>query len=187
MSMFNSLRERWLILMILAFIGLAVLFLILTVNCSLWPAVVGLAGAVIGGGITSFTTIVNSSAERRTKFQLAALDKRLEVYQKAYTKWIEIVNTVHQPDKIHNKVIEIRDWFDKNCLYLDIRSREAFRRCLFSASIHRSILGERPRTRENLEMAEKNWEKIMIVGLTLQEGVGLPSLLWDKDMPKYDE
>ena len=138
-------------------------------------AAVGFLGVIIGSVVTSGTTLLTARETRKQQFALAALDKRLNVHQAAYTLWQRIIADVHHKCRIGEVVNEANDWWNNNCLYLDAVSREDFRACLLSASNHSALL-EEPRDKEIEKMIKENWAIIMKPGQTLPAGVSLPGL-----------
>jgi len=59
-----------------------------------------------------------------------AMKKRLELHQELYTLWREFKNGLWF-DGMRNKAeAGLREWFDRNCLYLDAKIREEIRSCL---------------------------------------------------------
>ena len=112
------------------------------------------------------------SLRERKELKVAALDRRLEAHQQAFTLWRELLKHVHNDD-CTDYVLKCQDWWDKNCLYLDSKSREAFRVAYMSASRHKDLLQDKCRDRNQLE---ENWDEIIRVADALVEGVELPSL-----------
>jgi len=93
-----------------------------------------LVGVIIGSAISTITQLIISKRERKDKFRLAALDKRLEAHQEAYTLWIELINliTIISDEKFWNTYNKAKDWWNKNCLYLDDKSKLNFNECLMN-------------------------------------------------------
>ena len=140
--------------------------------------VIGFIGVIIGSAISSITSIVISKESRKGQLAVASLEKRLEAHQIAYSIWRNLIFSVHDEEKLSEISITAQDWWEKHCLYLDPESREAFRASIFSAGIHKDLLGE-PRSKESLKSIKENWATIMKPGKTLVEGLYLPSLAED--------
>jgi hypothetical protein len=69
-----------------------------------------------------------NALERKDKYRLAALDKRLEVHQLAFGLSLEMYNNIHAKLEIKNEIIKKLDNFWKNnSLYLTNNARNAFR------------------------------------------------------------
>lgn len=113
--------------------------------------------------------------QAKLKYQLSmvALDKRLEVHQQAYTLWHALLHAVHDVNRMHEVVIECQEWWISHCLYLDEKSRKAFKAALTAASIHKSLL-EPPRAKS--EVLRNNWNTVIEAGNAIVRGVELPSL-----------
>lgn len=138
-------------------------------------SVVGLVAVLIGAAISAATSILLSRENSCLQMRTAALEKRLVKHQEAYTLWCKIVRNAHNCDSIGEVIHEAEEWWNKNCLYLDAASREAFRNCLLFAPNHKSLLEGR-RSEEVEKRIRESWKEIMKPGKTLVEGVALPSL-----------
>lgn len=110
------------------------------------------------------------------QLRLAALDKRLEAHQQAYTLWRKLIGVVYMEDQIHSIVMECQDWWEKNWLYLEVDARVAFPRAYLTAVDHHSLLKSRAQT----EDIKHSWEIIMLPGKLLVKGVELPSIAEDE-------
>ena len=96
----------------------------------------GLLAAII---VAIITTVVQlkiakkgreiRESERKDKFRLAALDKRLDVHQEAYYRWSKMIHLRFEADST-NYLLDCQDWYHKNCLFLDSKSRVEFMKCL---------------------------------------------------------
>lgn len=102
---------------------------------------------------------------------MAAVDRRLDAHQQAYSLWRKLVAYANKPE-IGNVVIECQNWWDRNCLYLSAEARRAFHAAYEAAFNHCSYLQDC----SNRELIEKNRSTIMAAGPKIVEGVELPSL-----------
>lgn len=132
-------------------------------------ALIGLLGTLFGIVITTVLTWVISKRERVNQFRLAALEKRLAVHQEAYALWSELFIHLFD-DNIGDYVMKAQEWWYKNCLYLDPKSRNAFRIAINLAFNHRNI----PNSESQLK--QQSYKDIERVGELLAAGVGLPSI-----------
>lgn len=108
---------------------------------------------------------------REHQLRLAALDRRLETHQQAFTLWRKLLSSVHTDD-IGKVVIECQTWWDSNCLYLDTDAREAFVRAYRAAHLHKGLLsGGTPS-----EEIKENWNTIVNAGHTIVLGAALPPI-----------
>lgn len=167
-------------LIILVALGTGLLFGLLNLVES--KALVGFLGVIIGGFISSVTSLLVVKENYRSQLRIAVLDKRLNAHQVAYALWDEIKRAVHDKDKnkindLHRKAYEF--WKD-NCLYLDGPSRKAFKPCMTAAiNLNQQLqidLQIQPNKHEIIRLIEENWEKVRKLGKTLEEGVLLPTL-----------
>lgn len=143
-----------------------------TVNSN---AVFAFVGVLLGSLITGVTSWLAARENRKLQWALAALDKRLEVHQEAYTEWKKIMGAVCGGEDIFNTVQKGERWWNNNCLYLDAASRRAFRDCLLLVHKYRDCLEETHHEQFRQDKPDV-WERIMKPGKTLQAGVGLPGL-----------
>lgn len=95
----------------------------------------GFLGALIVAIITTFVQwrIAKKDRELREKerydkFRLAALDKRLDIHQEAYYRWSKMIHLRFKED-VDNILLGSVEWYNKNCLFLDSKSRIEFLRC----------------------------------------------------------
>lgn len=77
--------------------------------------------------ITQQNRLILAQGEWKNQLRLAAIDKRLEVHQKAYSllrKFMRILSN----DEQTNKALfdECQDWWDNNSLYLTSKARSKF-------------------------------------------------------------
>ena len=132
------------------------------------PSIAGLIGAILGASVALISVFVQarlSGKAMQATYRLAAVDKRLEVHQEAFTCWINIFWSIHE-EKVANLVLEAQEWWTRNCIYLDPRSRDAFRKFLINAHSFRV-------TRDSEERKQLMAE-FMEVGDFILEGVALP-------------
>jgi len=155
---------------------------------SIIVAMIGLIGIIIGAIGTILSNwfiskkeleIKNQLAieEQKDKYKLAALDKRLEVHQKAYSLWYELIYaSENERGDILKKCGEL--WHN-NCLYLGPKSRKAF---------HDGLLTYRALKIHKIyddNFLEKKWSEIRKVSDIIEEEVGLPAIRFDeKEFPK---
>jgi len=131
--------------------------------------------------LSSITTTVESiknDLETKKELRLAALDRRLEAHQKAFTLWRELVSVSNKKDNEKNcidHVMKCQDWWNENCLYLDAESREAFRVSYLAGHSRPDLL-----TCGHGESLRENFEIIIAAGEKIVAGAALPPLNADK-------
>ncbi len=59
------------------------------------------------------------------QLRMAALDRRLQAHQEAFELWRELLEAAHT-DGIGKVVMKCQSWWERNCLYLEPKVREAF-------------------------------------------------------------
>lgn len=67
--------------------------------------------------------------QRKDKYKLVAVEKRLEVHQQAFSQWCKLKDVIHEKDveKRGDVINTASEFYCHNCLYLEKRSREEFR------------------------------------------------------------
>ena len=110
--------------------------------------------------------------ELKSKHQLklAAIDKRLDVHQEAFTLWRRLMSKAHT-EEVFGVVMECQTWWEENCLYLEPSARTAFSDAYHSAMSHKDILNTR-----NPDRVQENFSKIREAGQKILEAVQLPRL-----------
>lgn len=103
--------------------------------------------------------------------RLAAADKRLAAHQEAFTLWRRLMSAAHT-EETQALVLECQDWWNKNCLFLSSRARDAFNGAYFAASSHRMLL----QSRSDAATVTENWNYILKAGEEIVAGADLPSL-----------
>jgi len=133
-------------------------------------AFIGFLGAILGAGIVTFTHWIISKKDRINQLRLAALEKRLSVHQEAYTLWTELFWNLHNEKDLPNIVMKCQDWWYKNCLYLDPKSRESFKLSCHLAFDFSSI------PRNNSKLRKDSFKQIRKAGEDIVKGVDLPTI-----------
>ena len=116
--------------------------------------------------------LILEQSSRRQQLRMAALDRRLDVHQQAYTLWVKLVGSVYREDQLGDVVIECQDWWQRHCLYLDGSARQAFRDAYMAASYHHGLV----KAREDANALRESWATIMRTGELLVTAVELPSI-----------
>jgi len=120
-------------------------------------------------------SVLQEEIRNRNQLRLAALDKRLEVHQNAFTLWRKMHNALHG-ETLMDAVVECQDFWTTSCLYLEPRVREAFSVAFHSAANHKSLLDlYRGRQGEGSELIEASYARIIAPGDLIAQAVELPS------------
>jgi hypothetical protein len=106
----------------------------------------------------------------RQQLRLAAVDKRLQAHQEAFSLWRKLVASVHK-DSVWEVVLECQ-WWDNNCLYLGPEARAAFNTAYRCASNHKEF----SKDRSNSQLVKDNWKDIVDAGEAIVKSAELPSL-----------
>lgn len=161
------------ILLSVSVIANAVLFgLLIAVKEISTDAVSALLGVLIGGVITGYIQYLISEADRRHELRTAALDKRLQSHQEAYTLWRKLLFANKKNDDLHDVIMECQEWWDNNCLYLTASARRAFQKAYMSAGEHASFLAIHAESK----LVKAAFEDVTKAGAIIVEGVNLPAI-----------
>ena len=119
------------------------------------------------------------------RLRMAALDKRLDIYQQAFTLWLNLRRSVYNREKNIKMVMKCQEWWETNCLYLDDDSRKAFLSSIHAVALHPDLTGGQA-TQEELK---ENWKYIKECGEILTRGAGLPTFSENEldDIDKTDK
>ena len=126
---------------------------------------IGLLGILLGSYITNRAQLKISEKERKDRFKLAALDKRLEVHQEALTLWWNLVGALTKPEERRKIAHECEEFWKKNCLYLEDKASDEFQTCYVLANLW-----------DTCDKEDK--KRIMGVGRYIFRAVELPSLAY---------
>ena len=139
----------------------------------------GVLGTVLGASISQFALWSISKQEAFDKFRLAALDKRLEVHQQAFTLWRELMWSTNEERKLSEEIRKCQLFWKENCLYLDPKSRSS---CLSAVNLAAIFNMERDhvKSKERIEIMEEIRNALE----DLEIGVGLPAI---GDIKYYEE
>ena len=118
-----------------------------------------------------------ASLELSNQLKLAALDKRLQKHQEAYTLWRKLLFNLRNDDKIGGIIGECQKWGDENCLYLDKEARLALNTAISLAVDFRNL------PRDDPKEIRAWFEQIGEAGEKIVEGANLPSLGKDEIKP----
>ncbi len=107
----------------------------------------------------------------RHQLRMAALDRRLQAHQEAFTYWRELFGNTHT-EEVGKSVIECQGWWERNCIYLEPKVRQGFVDAYSAAHSHNQLV----RGRANVEDIQKNWARITKFPDILFEAIQLPPL-----------
>lgn len=103
---------------------------------------------------------------------MAALEKRLEAHQQAYTLWIELRYADKESKEIDTAIMKCQTWREENCLYLTPEARSAFRKAYHSALDHAQFL----KIHADLHLLQAAAQDVDAAGPIIVQGVALPSI-----------
>jgi hypothetical protein len=104
------------------------------------------------------------------QLRLAAVERRLQAHQEAFTLWRDLLSTIHTED-VRSEVLKCSEWWNRNCLYLEPSAREAFANAYHAANDHASLLSVR-----EVGPIKENWSRITSAGSAILQAAQLPGL-----------
>lgn len=116
--------------------------------------------------------LIIEQGNQRHQLKIAALDRRLEAHQQAYSLWREILHKTHKEREIGEHILKCQTWWENNCLYLQADAREAFFKAYTAANSHYGFVNDR----NNPELVRENWAIITDAGTVIVRGVELPPI-----------
>ena len=84
-----------------------------------------------------------ASLQLSNQLKLAALDKRLQRHQEAYTLWLNLLFSLNDVEKLSLAIDKCQNWWNEYCLYLGEEARFAFKTALIIAGDFINITGFR--------------------------------------------
>ena len=109
----------------------------------------------------------------RHQLRLAALDKRLAVHQRAFVLWRQVYTA--EPSDVEAVVEKSRAWWNRNCLYLEPKVRQAFLDAITQERRNRALLAS-SRDRMGMGLFPDDMEKAFAFPNLLFEAIQLPPL-----------
>lgn len=160
-------------LLALSVITIAILFgLLIVVKEISSDAVSAFLGVLIGSVIAGYIQYWVAEADRRHQLRTAALDKRLQSHQEAYTLWRKLLFANKKTNEINEVILESQTWWEENCLYLTASARRAFQQAYMSAGDHAGFLA----MHADNELVKAAFEDVTKAGAIIVKGVNLPTI-----------
>lgn len=112
----------------------------------------------------------------KNQLRMAAIDKRLQAHQEAYTLWRSLLEfTFQDPVDRNCKVMECEHWWRHNCLYLEPDARDSFIEACGRVDGHHRLV----QSGETAEKITENMRFIMDAGAVIVGSVQLPVISAD--------
>lgn len=124
----------------------------------------------VEGVRTQYVSLVEE-LKARHQLRLAAVDRRLQAHQDAFSLWRRLMAATHT-EEVGKVVIECQSWWEQNCIYLEPTVREAFVAAYGAASDHNSLV----KGRVEVTLIQSNWKLITCFPNVLFQAIQLPAL-----------
>lgn len=105
----------------------------------------------------------------RNQLRMAALDRRLQAHQEAFTQWRKLVAGPKESDAA---VLECQAWWEQNCVYLEPTVRHAFVVAYSNAHMRNEFV----QMRAEAKLIIDAWHKVMEFQEILFAAVQLPAM-----------
>jgi hypothetical protein len=115
-------------------------------------------------------TDITEALKARHQLRLAAIDKRLQAHQEAFTHWRRL--TWVKKEELVDALMAGQSWWEQHCLYLEPDVRRALMQSLAAAKIRADLL-EMCADSKHIEDA---FQKMMAFGEILTNAIKLPKL-----------
>jgi hypothetical protein len=115
--------------------------------------------------------VLIEESKARHLLRMAALDRRLQAHQEAFSLWREVLGAAHS-DAIREVVIKCQEWWEHNCLYLEPNVRDAFVAAYSAAHSYQAYVQAGADTNH----ARETWNVIIKFPNILFEAIQLPPL-----------
>jgi hypothetical protein len=101
----------------------------------------------------------------RHQLRMAALDRRLQAHQEAFTHWRKLIS--NDPD---DAILACQTWWEKNCLYLEPNVRQAF----VVAFTNEHARSQFVKIGADSKLISDAWDKVMAFPNIVFEAIQLP-------------
>jgi hypothetical protein len=141
-----------------------------------FDSLIALLGVVAGVAISEISRHRSGELDREHQLRMAALEKRLQAHQEGYALWRRLMFDAHDFNQAGKTAGECQEWWEKNCLFLEPRARQAFNRALLTAATF-------PATKQTRDTAliKAEFATILEAGDALVDGVALPRIAGGED------
>jgi hypothetical protein len=135
-----------------------------------------IVGIVIGAVLTWITNYSKEKRDRKDRYFFALLDKRVNVYQQAFSNVEKLKEVVHGDEAKRIEVVnDALDWFNNNNLYLEPQLRKDFRRTISQVSMYQFQLEDWKTTArtegQDTEKTKKKRDKLESTFENIVEGI----------------
>lgn len=141
----------------------------------MWPTIISSLPVIIGVGVGSFITWKIFTRERADKYILAALDQKIKAHQEAFDLCWDLPSCAHNLTKSEaQKHLEnCKNWYRKNCLYLEPEARKAFYTAYQNAQSYDLYL-QAWRATNNVDNLKIKWDEITSAITTIESNISQP-------------
>jgi hypothetical protein len=141
---------------------------------------------LLGIFVGAFLTLLIQWFDRKDKFRLVAIEKRLQTHQEAFAWWYKLIWVIHSPSDERIPVIsEVRNFWINNCLYLEKNTRKEFDIVINLVNGYSDKLQQAKITLDAVEKDKirldylGNWDRIVQLPKLIQSEVELEPIVPD--------
>lgn len=146
-------------------------------------ALISLSSVIVGALITGiFAWRIHESdrklhiSDRQNNFRVMMFEKRLPIHQQAYYWWQKLNEALNigESPKIHETAREAREWWNSNCLLLDVTSRDEMVKLINLSHFYAN----------GLKSGEYVWDALMTTKKAIVAGIGVEYLPETSEKPE---
>ena len=121
--------------------------------------------------IKTQNTLFVEALKAQNTLRFAAVERRLQAHQEAYTQWRGLLSKLSSND-LPVQIKECEQWWEKNCIFLERQASEAFQSAYFRSASHRQLKYDGASARELRDC----FQEIQRAGDVIRDAVELPIL-----------
>jgi hypothetical protein len=150
-----------------------------TGNIAIIVGIIGIFGTISGILITQIFNYYSGKRSRKDKYLFTLIETKFKIYQEAYYNAEVLKRLIHDNDSEKIRTInKIKDWFNKNNLYLRPDIRKDFEDCIADVSmypIHRDVTlsAEGEDAKDKDKELEELFGKIMAINRRIQKSLDI--------------
>lgn len=144
---------------------------------ALLSALAGLLGVYVGSRLVTTSQARLARLDWEHQLRMAALEKRLEKHQEAFSLWWRLLGALHTGD-LKQRVIECQTWWAGNCVFLSPEIAGRFVQTYRAADNHADLLAiwKSNGRVEDSQKVRDNFDIIRDLGPRIEAAVALPNV-----------
>ena len=150
-----------------------IIFSLFNILSVLFVGILAFIGSLLGYQLNQKIFKTN----RRDAFTMAALDKKLEAHQQAFEHSWDFPELAQPSESRVDDFNEVLEWYKKNCVYLEPKTRAEFLNTLWATQYYDAKLKLQEKGELTVEELVSEWNKFFQIRQTILDGVSEPILI----------